>query len=990
MCHRRISKLAAVGLAVLSLSPSLLLADCGGGGSTTDHGQTDGTDGCPAAGPGGTWLRVVGGANEVFNTSVIQTADCGYLTAGYVRGGTTDLMLGKLEPSGATAWTKQYTSSRNREAILGPSGFESISHERLQGRFLYWVDTVAMKDGGAALVSDSLLMVVSKDGAPVWSRQYVPSGGSRHDVAFSSLVKVDGGFILQGVHSTTVPNTDVVLMKVDDGGKLVWAREFPDLRSGMNAPVLITDDGHLLIGGYVTGAKGIQKAAVMKLSLDGGVAWVRTVQMEDWREGDKTARSFGFQTMAQASNGDIILVQGYPAAPGFGNDTHGALISRLGPDGSHKWSKQFHYSRAGGETTINQVQADGAELLIAGGSTGFQYPSGGNWLNYNAFLAKMNENGDPISVRTLGKTDYTGSQFDYSEDYASGFVVTPDHRLLLTGYTNSFSTPQPFSRYQAPSHFDSFAALADANGMVHGLGDLTNTPDLGDDTEVWSKGVTAHDESVDLKSTVFTITVEDVTYTASDARLQERELPSEDGVPLELTYKPADKELLSNVSMFEDAAKDLDGDTIKQDWENTALQILNPIFVVDEEEDWLENREEHHVANFVRVTPWPSADDHRYILFHYAVTWSADYGGFITGSPFTAAEDHRGDVEKVVIATKVIGERRVKVEWVLTSAHGENTHTGVWHVTDRTCSHAIIAGKGGEPWSSETMCGKLQFSKGQLVVQASEDKHAIYPSEDVCESVTLVSLPGEDWGEDCGWQPSDIPVYSKFQWKESDFNDDSRYRGQGHWQFNAYNVGEPRARYQLIDDLDWPQWWQGLTPKQVETLTGLFPGETVWEGRTTHNDSKTGFCGGLDADMVKWFVNPDRCIGAPGGSLEVTEQLTDQLKSSYRVAITTANKPGAGTDAAVGVFLHGPRGVTGWIVEGTFEKGDTDVVHMGTHDVGPMATVVLSHDNAGDDPPWLVTKVTVQRKMTAEEWAWTSAGGVWVRGPEVQFTLTPQ
>jgi hypothetical protein len=109
----------------------------------------------------------------------------------------------------------------------------------------------------------------------------------------------------------------------------------------------------------------------------------------------------------------------------------------------------------------------------------------------------------------------------------------------------------------------------------------------------------------------------------------------------------------------------------------------------------------------------------------------------------------------------------------------------------------------------------------------------------------------------------------------------------------------------------------------------------------------------------------------PGWRPGTTLKLFDRLEASYRVA-TTAHKAGAGIDASMGVFLH-ERGVTGWTVDGTFEKGDTNVIHLGTHDVGPMTTVVLSRDSSGDDGPWLVTKITVQRKMTVDEWSWTSA-----------------
>ncbi len=63
---------------------------------------------------------------------------------------------------------------------------------------------------------------------------------------------------------------------------------------------------------------------------------------------------------------------------------------------------------------------------------------------------------------------------------------------------------------------------------------------------------------------------------------------------------------------------------------------------------------------------------------------------------------------------------------------------------------------------SEVMCSNLQFSNNRLLVYASEDKHAIYPSCEVCENVKLfIDIAGED----CG--------------------------GGGRFRFDCYNVGEP-------------------------------------------------------------------------------------------------------------------------------------------------------------------------------------------------------
>jgi hypothetical protein len=958
------------------------------------------TTACGELPAGRTSFRVFASDQQLYGTSVARAADCSYLVAVSARESEGDIIVGRLDLAADTLRFRQLRSSRDRSSEFFPYGFHSLGNEIIGSKEYASIVLLPLADGRTALASDALVMVVDRTGTPAWSRQYLPGGSHPHNLSISSIVRIDDGFVVVGARRPD-PNSadiDTVLMRLDESGNVVWARELPNVHATVNAPLLLTPDRHLLLGGWVDAGHGIQDGAVARLSLDGDLEWIRTVHTEG---------AWWFQTIAQADSGDIFVVQSMCHGVGQCVGPGGAVITRLTRDGSYLWSRHFHHMQAaGGVTIITQVRPDGDGLLLVGGSTGFQEPGrpGTYHWNFNAVVARLDGSGSPAWIRSLGDIRTSGASFDYSEDVATSFAVSPNGMLVVAGYTNSFSCRKPCSQYQDPSHADLLLAVTDPNGLVRGIGDLMSTADLADPYEVWTRPASSVVTTAAETPRDVGMTVEDVTYTVSDITLQEREIAPEG--PMEVSYEAGGKVLVSNVSIFEDAATDIDGDTIRQEWENTALQLIEPIFEVDEEEDWLENRADygwideikpfrqlHHAANFVRVTPWPSADDPRYILFHYAVTWSADYGGGVTGVPFTALEDHRGDVERVVIATRLISDRRAKVEWVYTSAHSSNRHHGVWHVTDRSCSDAVIVGKLGEDDAEEVMCGNLEFSKGQVVIQASEDKHAMYPSEAVCESVTLVALPGPDFGEDCGWQPSKIPVYSLFQWEESDFTGDPHYLGHGRWQFDAYNIGEPDRPHWLIDDLDVPSSWRDLTQEQVASLTDMFPGETVWSGTTKHYRSEGTFCGGLEMTWVDWFKNPDRCVGNPGNSVEATDMLTDKLRTTYRVSITTAGKAGAGTDSDVYLALDGTIGTWGGTVVGSFEKGNVDVLHVGTagSTYGDPVKVRLRIDNTGDDPPWLVTKIVVESKRDGRTWSWANAGGQWVRGEgDVEFPLAAQ
>jgi len=295
--------------------------------------------------------------------------------------------------------------------------------------------------------------------------------------------------------------------------------------------------------------------------------------------------------------------------------------------------------------------------------------------------------------------------------------------------------------------------------------------------------------------------------------------------------------LTSSIPIFveedevDDIEIDSDGDGIVQEWEDKAMEYVNPNFELDEDEDWL-THPEHHVVNFVRIFPYPSKNNRQYLLFTYCVTWSRDYGraGFA---------GHNGDVERVIMAWKITDpeEKNLQLKKVFTSAHGgDNDHSAVWDARDRSCFTCGI-----DNWPvDEEMCGKLVFEENILKLQVSEDKHAIYPTVSCCEGVTLTYAVAGFVMEDCG--------------------------GGVTKQFECYNAGEPGNH--LIDDLDDPSSWKGLSESKRNSLINLFPNEQVWSGNKNHPDK---FCGalGCSEESMKGLVS----LNSPG---RIGDKLKDE------------------------------------------------------------------------------------------------------------------
>jgi hypothetical protein len=417
-----------------------------------------------------------------------------------------------------------------------------------------------------------------------------------------------------------------------------------------------------------------------------------------------------------------------------------------------------------------------------------------------------------------------------------------------------------------------------------------------------------------------------------------------------VSMAPSTHVLTSTTPMFVDPGTDLDGDGLNQNWETAAINAVNPLIEVDEEELWLQHRDDQSVANFLRVYPWPSITHPQYIIFSFLEAWSMDYGSGVQNDIYEyVKEKHRGDSERILEAWKIIDDTHIQLEWVMTSAHyGVTLHSGLWHVDDPQCNIANIANQDKQQIGTELMCAPLEFAPdGRLKMYTAEDKHGTYPTASLCNGVRLVNIYGTWWGENCGWDPSD---YLPFQWENSDFTGDARYKLDGRWIWTAYNVGEPDNH--LIDDLDNGSTWRGLTDNQGLELAGSFPHEAIWAGNEVSGD----FCGGMTAggDI------PSACSTRLGGKLESTPvEVEVKLRSAYRITVNTAM--GWGGRGFIWAYDAAGRQVAAGVLSGQFLPATDDIFYLPAEFVGgPIDHVVITQiGRPSISPPWLVHTIRI-------------------------------
>jgi len=162
------------------------------------------------------WTRTYGGTDYDEGYSVQQTADGGYVIAGntYSFGaGRTDVHLIKTDASGDTLWTRTYGGT---DYDLGYS-----VQQTADGGYIIAGFTASFGAGA----DDVYLIKTEASGDTAWTRT---CGGTNRDWGYSVQQTSDGGYIVAGrTYSFGAGDYDVYLIKTDSLGNVGVAEESP-------------------------------------------------------------------------------------------------------------------------------------------------------------------------------------------------------------------------------------------------------------------------------------------------------------------------------------------------------------------------------------------------------------------------------------------------------------------------------------------------------------------------------------------------------------------------------------------------------------------------------------------------------------------------------------------------------------------------------------------------------------------------------------------
>jgi hypothetical protein len=317
------------------------------------------------------WQKCLGGTSYDEAHSVQQTADGGYIVAGF-------------------------TQSNNGDVTGNHGGYD------------YWV------------------VKLNSNGNVQWQKCL---GGTGDDHSSSVQQTTDGGYIVAGRTGSNDGDAtgnhgdwDYWVVKLDSSGNIQWQKCLGGTGSDFASSIQQTTDGGYIVAGYtysnegdVTGNHGYSDYWVVKLNSSGNVQWQKCLG----GTGDDFASS-----VQQTTDGGYIVAGQTGSNDGDVTGNHGygdCWVVKLDSSGNILWQKCLGGTSVEWAFSIQQTTDGG---YIAAGRTGSNDGDvTGNHGYWDYWVVKLDSSGNILWQKCLGGTiDESASSIQQTAD--GGFIVT--------------------------------------------------------------------------------------------------------------------------------------------------------------------------------------------------------------------------------------------------------------------------------------------------------------------------------------------------------------------------------------------------------------------------------------------------------------------------------------------------------------------------------------------------------------------------------------
>jgi uncharacterized delta-60 repeat protein len=293
--------------------------------------------------------------------------------------------------------------------------------------------------------SDVLLVKYDAAGTLLWQRTL---GGTNTDDAKSIGIASDGSVYVAGyTNSIGSSLPSVLLIKYNSSGAVQWQRTFSGSGKDEGYAVTVALDGSVYVGGNTdSSGSGVNDILLIKYDSYGNLLWQKTLG----------GSSYDFASSI-TNIGGFVYLTGYTGSAGAGSSD--AVVAKYNSAGTLQWQRVL------GGSTAEAGQA------VSGGPDGSVYVTGytssAGAVGTEILLAKYSSSGVLQWQRTLGGN---------GADAAQGVTVGTDGSVYVIGYTNSAGS-QDFllAKFDADGTLLSQKVLGGSGiEMGHGINIATN------------------------------------------------------------------------------------------------------------------------------------------------------------------------------------------------------------------------------------------------------------------------------------------------------------------------------------------------------------------------------------------------------------------------------------------------------------------------------------------------------------------------------------
>jgi hypothetical protein len=216
-------------------------------------------------------------------------------------------------------------------------------------------------------------------------------GGSYNDVGNGLIQDSDNGYLIVGTTTKVTRETDVILIKTDVYGNQLWSKTFGDTLNDRGLFVQKTVDGGYIIAGTTVHSTKKENVLLIKTDYLGNLIWQKSF--------GNTSSEEGYCVKQTTDGGYIILGSSDEQNLGNGNaqGVDDILVIRTNQVGDSIWSKR--YGGAFAETGVDIIEKDDKGFIILGTTFSFSEPG---QAGSNIIIIETNEFGLLTDKFTVG------------------------------------------------------------------------------------------------------------------------------------------------------------------------------------------------------------------------------------------------------------------------------------------------------------------------------------------------------------------------------------------------------------------------------------------------------------------------------------------------------------------------------------------------------------------------------------------------------------